>query len=111
MGRAQLDRERRFVATWLTEADLHDHGVDIEETEGLIDLVRRTSEAEVCCVLKETPIGVRVSLRAVRDCDVGAIAMRFGGGGHRFAAGFVSDRPIPEVLEAIRAELPGPPAG
>ena len=40
------------------------------------------------------------------DTDVGAIAVQFGGGGHRAAAGFTDDRPIPEVLEAIRALLP-----
>ena len=108
LGRAELDADRRFVATWITADDLERFDVGIDETEGLIDLVRRTAEAEVSCVLKETPTGVRVSLRAVSDTDVGAIAMRFGGGGHRFAAGFTSDRSLPEVLEAIRAALPHP---
>ena len=41
------------------------YGVEIEESEGLIDLVRRASEADVSCVLKETPVGTRVSLRSV----------------------------------------------
>ena len=68
--------------------------------------MRRAAEAEVSCVLKETADGTRVSLRAVDGTDVAAIATTFGGGGHRAAAGFTSDRPIPEVLEAIRAALP-----
>ena len=63
-----------FVATWVTQADLDRFGVALEETEGLIDLVRRTAEAEVACVLKETPDGIRVSLRSTSDLDVGAIA-------------------------------------
>jgi phosphoesterase RecJ-like protein len=78
----------------------------MEETEGLIDLVRRTSEADVSCVLKEAPDGTRVSLRAVSDVDVGAIATTFGGGGHKASAGFNSDRSVPEVLDAIRAAIP-----
>jgi phosphoesterase RecJ-like protein len=49
-----------------------------------------------------------VSLRAVSDVDVGALATTFGGGGHRAAAGFNSDRPVAEVLDAIRAALPAP---
>jgi phosphoesterase RecJ-like protein len=106
LERAQLDPQRRFVATWVTADDLAEKGVELEETEGLIDLVRRTSEADVSCVLKETPDGTRVSLRAVSDVDVGALATTFGGGGHRAAAGFNSDRPVPEVLDAIRAALP-----
>jgi len=106
LGRAELDAGRRFVATWVTADDLASNGVALEETEGLIDLVRRTSEADVSCVLKEAPDGTRVSLRAVSDVDVGAIATTFGGGGHKAAAGFSSDRPVPEVLDAIRAAIP-----
>ena len=106
LARAELDRERRFVATWVTADDLARFDVTVEETEGLIDLVRRVSEAEVSCVLKETPEGVRVSLRAITELDVGAIATEFGGGGHRFAAGFTSARPLHETLEAIREHIP-----
>jgi phosphoesterase RecJ-like protein len=111
LERAQLDPARRFVATWVTIDDLSRHGVEIEETEGLIDLVRRTSEADVSCVLKETPEGTKVSLRAVTDVDVGALATSFGGGGHRAAAGFSSDRSVAEVLDDIRAALPATVGG
>lgn len=106
LERAEFDPDRRFVAAWVTADDLARHGVDIDETEGLIDLVRRTSEADVSCVLKETPQGTKVSLRAVSEVDVGKVATSFGGGGHRAAAGFTSDRPVPEVLDAIREALP-----
>lgn len=106
LERAEFDPGRRFVAAWVTADDLARHGVDIDETEGLIDLVRRTSEADVSCVLKETPEGTKVSLRAVSGFDVGQVATTFGGGGHRAAAGFTSDRPVPEVLAAIRDALP-----
>ncbi len=106
LERAEYDPDRRFVATWVTADDLARYGVGIEETEGLIDLIRRTSEADVSCVLKETPEGTKVSLRAVSGFDVGEVAQAFGGGGHRAAAGFTSDRPVREVLEAIRERLP-----
>jgi phosphoesterase RecJ-like protein len=106
LARAEYDVERRFVATWVTADDLARHGVGIEETEGLIDLLRRASEADVSCVLKETPEGTKVSLRAVTGFDVGAVAVAFDGGGHKAAAGFVSDRPVQEVLAAIRDALP-----
>src|SRR5947209_17337557 len=86
LQRAELDTSRRFVATWVTEADLERFGVELDEVEGLIDLVRRTAEADISCVLKEADDGTRVSLRSVSDFDVAAVAMRFGGGGHRAAA-------------------------
>jgi bifunctional oligoribonuclease and PAP phosphatase NrnA len=106
LARAEYDPDRRFVATWVTLDDLDGFGVDVEETEGLIDLVRRTAEADVSCVIKETPECTRVSLRAVGDFDVSQVAVAMGGGGHRAAAGFSSDRPVREVLEAVRARRP-----
>jgi phosphoesterase RecJ-like protein len=105
LGRAVLDRELRFVSTWITQADLDRFGVAMEETEGLIDLVRRTDEADVACVLKETPEGTRVSLRSTTELDVSAIAVAFGGGGHRAAAGFTSSRAVSDVLAEIRLRL------
>ncbi len=106
LQRAVYDGDRRFVATWVTADDLAEHGVGLDETEGLIDLVRRTTEADVSCVLKETPEGTKVSLRAVNQFDVGEVATAFGGGGHRASAGFVDPRPIPELLAALRQSLP-----
>jgi bifunctional oligoribonuclease and PAP phosphatase NrnA len=105
LGRAELDRELGFIATWITAEDLTAHDVGIQETEGLIDLVRRALEAEVACVLKETPTGVRVSLRSVGSLDVSAVALRFGGGGHAFASGFTAPGPIESVLGDIRTAV------
>lgn len=105
LARAELDRELGFVATWITNFDLDGFDVGIEETEGLIDLVRRTAEAKVACVCKETADGIRVSLRSVSDVDVGAIATQFGGGGHKYAAGFVAPYPVTSVLDSIKAAL------
>jgi phosphoesterase RecJ-like protein len=105
LARAELDRQLGFVATWVTNFDLDGFDVGIDETEGLIDLVRRTSEAEVACVCKETVDGIRVSLRSVSDLDVGAVAARFGGGGHQYAAGFVAPYPVTGVLDGIKDAL------
>jgi phosphoesterase RecJ-like protein len=106
LAHAQLDVEKRFVWTAVTQDLLERHGVTLEEVEGLIDILRRTTEAEVTCVLKEEPSGgVRVSLRSLGDVDVRAIASSYGGGGHRFAAGFESTLDIADVVANIRDAL------
>jgi phosphoesterase RecJ-like protein len=105
LSRAELDTELGFVATWITNFDLDGFDVDIDETEGLIDLVRRTAEADVSCVCKETPDGVRVSLRSVGETDVAAIATHFGGGGHKYAAGFTAPYPVTDVIDGIKRAL------
>jgi bifunctional oligoribonuclease and PAP phosphatase NrnA len=107
LARAELDADRGFVVAWLSLQDLDDFDVTFDETEGVIDHVRACEEAEVACVLRESPgEGLRVSLRSTGVIDVSELAAHFGGGGHTFMAGFSSDRPIPEVIEAIRALLP-----
>ncbi|MGZ4676008.1 MAG: DHH family phosphoesterase [Acidimicrobiia bacterium] len=101
-----LVREQSFVWTAVTQEQLRRHGVTMEEVEGLIDIVRRTAEADVACVLKEDVDGaVRVSLRSVGASDVQRIAAAHGGGGHRFAAGFTSDVGIEATVARIRASL------
>jgi phosphoesterase RecJ-like protein len=106
LGSAELVREQRFVWTAITQEMLERHGVEMEEVEGLIDILRRTSEAEVTCVLKEERDGtVRVSLRSLGQVDVRRIAEAHGGGGHRFAAGFTSDLEIDDVVARVRAAL------
>jgi len=103
---AQLDVERRFVWTAVTQDMLERHDVTLDEVEGLIDVLRRTTEAEVTCVLKEEADGtVRVSLRSLGDVDVCKIADEHGGGGHRFAAGFSSPLSIPTLVARISASL------
>jgi phosphoesterase RecJ-like protein len=102
LARAELNTRDGFVMAWVTAADFDDYDVTVEETEGLIDLVRRTKEAEVSAVLKETPEGIRVSLRSVTEIDVSLVAAGFGGGGHRYAAGFTSDASLEAVKAALR---------
>jgi phosphoesterase RecJ-like protein len=106
LGAAELDVDRRFVWTVVTQDMLQRHGVTLEEVEGLIDIVRRTTEAEVTCVLKEEADGsLRVSLRSLGDVDVRLIAADNGGGGHRFAAGFESTLDVATVVANIRRAL------
>jgi bifunctional oligoribonuclease and PAP phosphatase NrnA len=99
---AVLVPEKHFVWTKVSQADLARHDVTFEEVEGLIDVLRRTREAQVACVLKQAPDSTwRVSLRSLGSIDVRKIAERQGGGGHRFAAGFTSDEPAEAIIARI----------
>jgi phosphoesterase RecJ-like protein len=106
LARAELVREQRFIWTAVTQEMLQRHGVQLDEVEGLIDILRRASEAEVTSVLKEEVDGtVRVSLRSLGGVDVCRIAEAHGGGGHRFAAGFTSALDLDTIVARIRAVL------
>ena len=104
--RATLLTEERFVYTTVLQSDLQEFAVTMEEVEGLIDVVRRTREAEVSAVLKQDADGTfRVSLRSLGAVDVCAIAQRNGGGGHRFAAGFSSRDSADAIVGRLRAAV------
>jgi nanoRNase/pAp phosphatase (c-di-AMP/oligoRNAs hydrolase) len=64
-------------------------------------------------VLKEQPDGShKVSLRSKGATDVGGLATRFGGGGHKYAAGFTSelgaDTIVAALVEALTDRQGGP---
>ena len=105
LSRAEMVGDKKFIWASVTEAELAEYGVTLEETEGLIDFLRQAKEAEVSCVLKEAGDHVRVSLRSLGHADVSAVAALFGGGGHRFAAGFTTTEPIARVVETILRAL------
>jgi bifunctional oligoribonuclease and PAP phosphatase NrnA len=113
LGRIVQVPEASLVWTRVGLADLAAHGVDMEETEGLIDLVRTDGASDVAVVLKEQPGGGhKVSLRSKGATDVGQLATRFGGGGHTYAAGFTSeldaDAIVAALVEALADRAPSP---
>jgi phosphoesterase RecJ-like protein len=105
LTRAEMVSDKSFIWAAISDADLEEYDVTLEETEGLIDFLRQAKEAEVSCVLKAVEGHVRVSLRSLGHVDVSAVAARFGGGGHRFAAGFTTTEPVRRVVEKILAAL------
>ncbi len=77
-----------------------------EEVESIVDIVRTTQQAEVSAVFKEVgPQQWSVSMRAKTDVDLAAVASRFGGGGHRLAAGYSISGSIDDVVASLRAAL------
>jgi phosphoesterase RecJ-like protein len=106
LGRARLETPPGLVWSTIGPDDLAAAGVSWEAVDSLIDLLRIAREAGVACLLKELRPGVvKGSLRSRGVADVAAVAASFGGGGHRNAAGFTTDRPVEQVIERIRELL------
>ena len=100
--------EASLVWTAVLRSDLNAAGIDLEQTEGIIDVIRIDEASDVAAVLKEQRDGAfKVSLRSKGGTDVGAVAGRFGGGGHRFAAGFTSQQGMDATVKALADTLTG----
>ncbi len=74
----------------LTRDDFVETGASPADTDGLIDSFRDIIGVRAAVLMKESESGVwQVSLRG-NGVDVARVAARFGGGGHKFAAGFTA---------------------
>ncbi|GAB4340480.1 MAG: bifunctional oligoribonuclease/PAP phosphatase NrnA [Desulfobulbaceae bacterium] len=97
----------RIAVIRVTTDMLESTGCSMEDTENFINLPRSVVTVEVAVFLKETGEGrVSVSMRAKGGCDVAEVASRFGGGGHRNAAGFrVEETTLEDVRESVLGAL------
>jgi phosphoesterase RecJ-like protein len=77
-----------------------------EDTEGFVEYLISIKGIEVGVLFKERENGIKVSLRSKGKIDVESIAKKFGGGGHKEAAGcFFENKNIEEVEKIIEKEL------
>lgn len=83
------------------------------EGEDLVNYPRSIASVRVACLLRAHGDEVKVSLRGKGDVDVNRIAARFGGGGHRNAAGCTVKGPLDaatrNILAAVSEALAGAP--
>ena len=101
--------ELSLAWTYVLQVDVAGAGVDMSETDDLIDFVRTAREADVTCLIKQQRDGnFKVSLRSKGETDVGAVAKAFGGGGHRLAAGYTSFTGLAETVRRVEEELRSP---
>jgi phosphoesterase RecJ-like protein len=100
--------EDGMVAHWeLRQATCRDLGLRPEDSEGLIEMIRSIRGVQVAAFFEELPDGkIRVSMRSKDPrysvCDV---AISFGGGGHRMAAGIRMAGPLEEAKAKVLAEI------
>ena len=116
LGRARLEPDgatgHGLVWTTVTRSDRAAHGLALDAAESVIDLVRRTDEADVAVVLKEDDDGQwHVSARSKGTTDVGRACTALGGGGHRLAAGFTGSGTAADVMDALRRQFGTAPGG
>ena len=103
----ELFFEGQLAVIRVSRAMLQTTGTTFEDCEGLVNFPRSVHGVRVAAFLKEGDDGVvSVSLRAKGDCDVAATAAKFGGGGHRNAAGFrTSDKSLEQVRDRLISAL------
>ena len=103
---ATTAHDGRVIFSQVRQQDIREVGAVPADTEDLVNLTLAVKGTEVAAILIEQPDGrIKVSFRSRCPVDCSALAGRFGGGGHRAAAGAIIDGPFETVHERVRAAV------
>lgn len=110
MNQLELLEEGRVALLSISETMLQSVGATDDDCDGLVNIGRTVRGVEVSIMLRQNKVGeTRVNLRSKTVLDVSAIAMTFGGGGHKRAAGCTIKEPMDtaraRVLEEVRKAI------
>jgi len=102
----ELHFDGRFATQYLLQRDFEQTGSTDEDTENLINECKRVSTVEVAALFVQLKDGrIKCSLRSSGDIDVCKIAEKFGGGGHKTAAGAHLPGHLENVMHIIKTEV------
>ena len=82
-------------------------GVTEDDMENISGFPRSIEGVKIAATLRQSESGeVKLSVRATPEFDAGSICAKFGGGGHRGAAGASMNMSLEEATKAVIAALP-----
>jgi phosphoesterase RecJ-like protein len=110
LERLQVTEGGRVAHTEIRRADYAATGAVPQDSEDMVNYTLSLAGVEVGLLFMEQPRGgVKISFRSRARVDVGSVAERFGGGGHRLASGTIVEATLEEarkrVLEALAAAM------
>jgi phosphoesterase RecJ-like protein len=102
LGLSKIQREGRMVWTTLTVSDRRAAEYSGRDDADLINVISAINETDVSLIfVEQNHSHVKVSWRSQPGFDVSQIALRFGGGGHKAAAGADVEGTLEEVQEKV----------
>lgn len=108
--KSRLHLDGKCISSVITEAEMQEYEVLPKHLDGIVSQLRVTKDVEAAVFLYETGDGVfKVSTRSASYVDLSLIALKYGGGGHKRAAGFSmrgeSGAIIEEIVNEVKKQL------
>ncbi|UCC11602.1 MAG: bifunctional oligoribonuclease/PAP phosphatase NrnA [candidate division WOR-3 bacterium] len=104
-----IEIEKGVAVMQLTQDMLRKSKARMVDSENFVSFLNAIKNVKVALFIREEKQGVRISLRSDGSIDVDQLARKYGGGGHRLAAGVRLSYDIKtartEILRAIQREL------
>jgi phosphoesterase RecJ-like protein len=108
----EYHRNGRILTLHVDRKMLADSGGSLGDTEGFVNIATSVDGVEMVAFLKESADNTwRVSLRVSEDGDVQQVAAKYGGGGHKMAAGCTIEGTLEDVRKMLVADLTSALAG
>ena len=82
-----------------------EESVSKEDLEGISGFLRSIEGVKISATIRKTETGCKMSVRAVPGFDAAAVCRKFGGGGHKGAAGASLELSMDEVVRAAAEAL------
>lgn len=106
MNSLRLLEDGKLAVSYLTYKDIQKYPAKSDDFEGLVNIGRNLEGVEVSVFLREDNEGhFKGSIRSNNYVDVAAVSEKFGGGGHKRAAGFNINGPLEEVIISVVAAI------
>lgn len=100
-----LYHDAEIAALMVTKEDIKASGATVPDMEGVVDYARSLATVEIAIFAMELENGIRISLRS-KKVDVSKVALAFGGGGHKVAAGFtLAQSGLQESIDTILKKI------
>lgn len=102
IGMNNMRIENGLAWSYLLASERMAAGIETDEDSGFTSYMCNTTGIKASVLLTETNDGkVKISWRSVPGYDVAAVAVAFGGGGHKAASGATLPGPIGAVIPAV----------
>lgn len=106
LSRTMVDAGGKLAWTFVNQVDYRETGAEPADTEDLVNECLTVAGVEAAFILIEQHNGnVKASLRSRGALDVSLIAEKFGGGGHKQAAGAIVPGPFATAQTRVLAEM------
>ena len=100
-------QEGKIAICALPRSKEQELGLTEDDMENISGFPRTIAGVKIAAMLRQEPDGrIKLSVRAVPGCDAAAICAKFGGGGHKGAAGASMTMTMEQAVDAVKAAMP-----
>lgn len=102
----RLLREGQMAISAIPKAVERELGVTEDDMDNISSFPRTVAGVKMAATLRETDDGAtKLSVRAIPGLDATVVTVKFGGGGHKGAAGASIKLPLEEAAKAVEAAM------